>query len=853
MENQDIDKMFNDAGKSAEENPTFPAFEKVWEKVEEKLDKKENKKRIIPIWLPYGIAAGLALTFGVLYFTNDNKVKIHPQIVENNQGKPINPNPLKTSKKVEEINKTFKDNLAKNPVKPMEAKDIIAYQDPKPKINEIDELYQKLRKEYKTDDISIRKDENGKIEASVNNQSTFNTQRKRFQGIELERKYNDALSSDKKAAYTTDEKYIKRVELGNVDMPINQKIASTESPPPAIPKMLETSSGIVENYVYEPFSAYTPPPPPPSTAKSSTAEVKFSKDAIAKSLELSEFLASRTMYSPLSGKVAGLEITSSSSSKDIMIRGAASVDSSKKPLYIVNGKVSSLESIKSINPKIIESVNILKKEAATSLYGAQAINGVVVIKTKNLSRKELRKLNREYKLENENKTKEEEIILPDAGKLTAGEVNDFSKWNYWQDIALPVLDQYKNTWKFFPDKRVSVQLTNFDNNPIIGKKLKLINNNNETVWEGITDNRGNAELWISSILTQQNISGNYRIEDEFGNVLSQNAKEFRNGQNLIKINENCTKKRALDLVFVVDATGSMGDEINYLKSELLDVLKKVESNLKNTNVRYGSVFYRDQGDEYITRKFDFSNDTEQLMDFIKKQNAKGGGDRPEAVVEALDSSIDELTWSQDNSTKIMFLLLDAPPHLSDENIERLHQKIKLASKKGITIIPIAASDTDKQTEYLMRVFALLTNGTYTFLTNDSGIGNNHIKPTASEYEVEKLNDLLLRLILQRSTVPDCKNGVTKEYINKKLEVESLDKKDFSTKIFPNPTKGVFKIDTKRDIEEFIIYDYTGKILLRKSNLSKGSNSFDISAYPQSVYLVRLKYGTDSETFKLIKN
>ena len=499
------------------------------------------------------------------------------------------------------------------------------------------------------------------------------------------------------------------------------------------------------------------------------------------------------MYSPLSGKVAGLEITRSSASKDIKIRGAASVDSSKKPLYIVNGKVFSSGILEAINPDNIESVNVLKKEAATSLYGTKATNGVVVIKTKNLSRKELRKLDREYKLENKNKTKEEEeeIILPDAGKLTAGEVNDFSKWNYWQDIALPVLDQYKKTWKFFPDKRVSVQLTNFDNNPIIGKKLKLINDNNETVWESVTDNRGNAELWISSILTQQNISGNYRIEDEFGNVLSQNAKEFRNGQNLIKINESCTKKRALDLVFVVDATRSMGDEINYLKSELLDVLKKVEANLKNINVRYGSVFYRDHGDDYVTRKFDFSNDAENLIDFIKKQNANGGGDHPEAVVEALESSVDELSWSNGNATKIMFLLLDAPPHLSDENIEKLHRKIKLAAKKGITIIPIAASDTDKQTEYLMRTFALLTNGTYTFLTNESGIGNNHIKPTASEYEVEKLNDLLLRLILQRSTAPDCKNGVVKEFINKKLEVESLEKKDFATKIYPNPTKGFF--------------------------------------------------------------
>ncbi|OJX29912.1 MAG: hypothetical protein BGO86_05645 [Chryseobacterium sp. 36-9] len=850
MENKDIDKMFSDAGKSAEVNPTFPSFEKVWEKVEEKLDKKENKKRTIPVWFSYGVAAGLALTFGVLYFTNDSKVKIESQVADRIEGKPINPNLVEIPKKVQEINKKFGENLAKNPIKPMEAKDIIAYHNPKPKKNEIDDLYQKLRQEYKTDDISIEKAKNGKIIASVNNQPTFNFQRKSFRGIELERKNNDAGFSDKKAAYTTDEKIVKRIEFGNVDMPLNQKIASSETPPPPISKLLETTSGIVENYVYEPVSVYTPPPPPPITAKSSTAEVKFSKDAVAKSKELSEFLASRTMYSPLSGKAAGLEITRSSASKDIMIRGAASVDSSKKPLYILDGKVSSLESIKSINPKIIESVKVLKKEAATSLYGDQAINGVVIIKTKNLSKKELRKFNREYKLENK---EQEEIILPDAGKLTAGEVNDFSKWNYWQDIALPVLDQYKKNWKIFPDKRVSVQLTNFDSNPIIGKKLKLVNDNKETVWESITDNRGNAELWISSIINQQNIFGNYRIEDEFGNVLSENVKEFRNGQNLIKINESCTKKRALDLVFMVDATGSMGDEINYLKSELLDVLKKVESNLKNTNVRYGSVFYRDHGDDYVTRKFNFSNDAENLINFIKKQNAKGGGDQPEAVVEALETSVDELSWSNGNATKIMFLLLDAPPHLSDENIEKLHQKIKLAAKKGITIIPIAASDTDKQTEYLMRTFALLTNGTYTFLTNDSGIGNNHIKPTASEYEVEKLNDLLLRLILQRSTVPDCKNGVMKEFINKKLEVESLDKKDFATKIYPNPTKGSFQIDTKRDIEEFVLYDYTGKILLRKNNLSKGSNSFDISGYPQSVYVIRLKYGTESETFKLIKN
>ncbi len=76
-----------------------------------------------------------------------------------------------------------------------------------------------------------------------------------------------------------------------------------------------------------------------------------------------------------------------------------------------------------------------------------------------------------------------------------------------------------------------------------------------------------------------------------GQIISSNIRDFKNGQNLIILNESCLTKRTLDIAFVVDATGSMGDEISYLQSELLDVLKNVETRLKNTNVRYGSVFF----------------------------------------------------------------------------------------------------------------------------------------------------------------------------------------------------------------------------------------------------------------------
>ena len=46
----------------------------------------------------------------------------------------------------------------------------------------------------------------------------------------------------------------------------------------------------------------------------------------------------------------------------------------------------------------------------------------------------------------------------------------------------------------------------------------------------------------------------------------------------------------------------------------------------------------------------------------------------------------------------------------------------------------------------MRYMAIATNGTYVFITNHSGIGNNHIEPSIGEYEIEYLNQLIVRLI-----------------------------------------------------------------------------------------------------------
>ena len=87
-----------------------------------------------------------------------------------------------------------------------------------------------------------------------------------------------------------------------------------------------------------------------------------------------------------------------------------------------------------------------------------------------------------------------------------------------------------------------------------------------------------------------------------------------------------------------------------------------------------------------------------------------------------------------------------------EVIESLQNQIKLAAEKGVKVIPIVASGINKETEFLMRSFALATNGTYVFITDDSGVGNSHLEPTVGDFDVEYLNDLIVRLVNEYSTL-----------------------------------------------------------------------------------------------------
>lgn len=336
----------------------------------------------------------------------------------------------------------------------------------------------------------------------------------------------------------------------------------------------------------------------------------------------------------------------------------------------------------------------------------------------------------------------------EAGIVTAGEWNDLANWEFWKNIdagddqeSTEKKDEY---WNVFTNNRVSVLVEN-NGAPISNIKVALVKNG-ISIWKSKTDNLGKAELWISPFQkdTSVNISDfQLKVNNENLNIT---LKTFEEGINTISMNATPTTSNKVEISFIVDATGSMGDEINFLKDDLLDVLNKVKANNSSNNILTSSVFYRDETDDYLTRNSDFTDNFNTTIQFIQEQNANGGGDYPEAVHSALEVAINDLSWSDNAKTKIAFLLLDAPPHYNQTVIDNIHTSLQKAAEKGIKIIPITASGIDKNTEFLMRYAAILTNGTYTFITNHSGVGNDHIEATVGDYQVEQLNDLIVRLI-----------------------------------------------------------------------------------------------------------
>jgi hypothetical protein len=339
-----------------------------------------------------------------------------------------------------------------------------------------------------------------------------------------------------------------------------------------------------------------------------------------------------------------------------------------------------------------------------------------------------------------------------AGQLTAGEWDDLAAWEGFNNLLNSQEgDSSKRFWGFWQFHRLEVIVS--ANGRAVSDAEVVLQADNQAVWQARTNTDGIAYVY-AGLYEQRALktSNAYNVQVSFGQEqkTTQGLDITRQGSVKVDLGSGVPgtePSEKVDLMFVVDTTGSMKDELDYLEAELKDVVERVaDEHANQLGIRVSANFYRDAGDEYITRPYPFTTNINEVIDQFSEQNARGGGDYPEAVDQALRDGIHKHDWSEEARARLLFLVLDAPPHEDAQVIEEVHRLIEDASEKGIRIIPVASSGVNADTEYLLRFMAVATGGTYLFLTDDSGIGGDHLEPAVGEYEVKLLNDLLVEVI-----------------------------------------------------------------------------------------------------------
>jgi hypothetical protein len=499
------------------------------------------------------------------------------------------------------------------------------------------------------------------------------------------------------------------------------------------------------------------------------------------------------------------------------------------------------------------------------------------------------------------------VVYDDSGLLTASELNDFSKWSLWSDIRDNDLHSFQKMWGISVEERYMVQVTTEKGNPVIDAEVMLRSDKGERIWAARTDNTGKAELW-------NHIFGGLKNEKVEIAVIS-NGQEYRyktpypypKGINALQLPVECDEPNNFEIAFVVDATGSMDDEITFLQSDLIEIMDKISRSFPGLEMSLGSVFYRCIGNSFTTKTSPLTTEITRTTDFIKLQSAGEGGD--EAVEEALAAAVDSLGWSEKARSRIMFFILDEQPLVTENIIAKIHDYTYKAAERGIRIVPVVASAETwthaSSLEYLMRSIALATNGTYVFLTDHSKIGDAHAEPVTDKYEVELLNSLLKRIIYEYCYVPRCDPAqenltisdtvfVSSRKIIAREVLDSLRTKDETTprtyteifhlnlenkegdtisaadtngtgngtriedrekevtlKIYPNPTSGKFRVRVEGKIEEIYLFDLSGKLMEKFKFDTDNEVQIDISSYSTGIYFLKFLSGEKWYSGKVI--
>ncbi len=235
----------------------------------------------------------------------------------------------------------------------------------------------------------------------------------------------------------------------------------------------------------------------------------------------------------------------------------------------------------------------------------------------------------------------------------------------------------------------------------------------------------------------------------------------------------------IEVCFVLDTTGSMRGLIDSAKKKIWSIANQiVQSENKPQRIRFGLVGYRDRGDTYVTKFHGLSDDLDSIYLHLSKFAAKGGGDHPESVNQALHEAVEKMEWSQNKETKkIIFLVGDAPPKMSYADDTKFYESCAVAIKKGIRLNTLQCG-ADSETTNIWTSIASLGNGKFAMIPQDGGTVQ-----VGSQYDND-LNDVELKInetiMLYGNKKVRRREGVKLEALNKASNEEKAWRATYNT-------------------------------------------------------------------------
>ena len=237
----------------------------------------------------------------------------------------------------------------------------------------------------------------------------------------------------------------------------------------------------------------------------------------------------------------------------------------------------------------------------------------------------------------------------------------------------------------------------------------------------------------------------------------------------------------LDLLFILDTTGSMGEEIQRLKTTIELINLNLSSLSTRPRVRFGMVLYKDRGDEYVTRVVPFTEDLQAFQSALEQVEASGGGDTPEDLQAALQAAM-EMSWDR-RGVRLGFIVTDAPPHLDYGQSYTYARAVEEAKERGIKVFSVGTGGLDLLGEVVLRQIAQYTSAKYIFLTygesgeSEGGSPGSVSHHTGANYQTDKLEAIIIRFAKEElSYVSDRPIEEEEEYFTAdKIEEEQREK------------------------------------------------------------------------------